>query len=81
MTHPLFTTYGGAVLDLTPTRIIRSVGNSRVIEPPQMVARLLTGRDAHNARCRVRTSVSATERLKTYTADRTRSLADAFNRY
>ena len=35
-----FTTFGNRVIDLTPTREVRTSGNIRVVEPTKVVARI-----------------------------------------
>lgn len=67
----IFTTYGGAVIDTTPTREIRHNGGAIITEPPIMVARLLHGRDAENAKRRLkRTGATTSEKLRSYQVDR-----------
>ncbi len=80
MKHVLFTTYGGAVVDLTPTTLQRTFGNQTVKEQPTTVARLLSGREATNAKQRTRETVCTSERLRAYEPQRTRSIDEWFSR-
>lgn len=70
-----FTSFGGKVIDLSPTRVTRKVGKDVIAEAPQSIARIIEDSEAAKALDRILGNTTS-KKLESYTADKVTDAAD-----